>query len=64
MHRPYLIKAIIYVLFGALFVYFGIQSKGATVWDTITLILAAFAALNFYAGFRMLRFYFKIKNKK
>lgn len=64
MHQPYLFKAIVYLLFGALLVYFGIQSKGETVWDTVTLIFAAFAALSFSAGFRMLRFYFKVKNKK
>ncbi|GIO25035.1 YdiK family protein [Oceanobacillus sp. J11TS1] len=64
MHRPYLFKAITYLVFGALFIYFGISSKGETVWNTVTLIFAAFAALNFYGGFRMLRFYFKIKKKK
>ncbi|WP_152657883.1 YdiK family protein [Oceanobacillus sp. CFH 90083] len=64
MHRPYLIKAIVYVLFGVLFVYFGVLSKKDTVWDIVTLLFAGFGALNFYAGFRMLGFYFKIKKKK
>ncbi|UUI04226.1 YdiK family protein [Oceanobacillus jeddahense] len=64
MHRPYLIKAIVYILFGALLIYFGVLSKGDTVWDVVTIIFAGFAALTFYAGLRMLRFYFKVKNKK
>ncbi|MFD1066904.1 YdiK family protein [Oceanobacillus locisalsi] len=64
MHRPYLIKAIFYILFGALFIYIGVLSKGETIWNTVTILFAAIAALTFFAGFRMLRYYFKVKNKK
>lgn len=64
MYRAYLTKAILYLLLGIWFIYFGIQSKGDTVWNSITLIFAAVAALNFLVALRMFRFYFKFKGKK
>ncbi|MGJ9458533.1 YdiK family protein [Oceanobacillus sp. CF4.6] len=64
MGKSLLIKAFIYTLMGTTFIYIAIQSKGETLWNPVTLIFAAVAAMDFWVVFKLLTQYFKSKNKK
>lgn len=64
MGRSLLLKAFMYSLMGLAFIYFAIQSKEESVWNAVTLIFAAIAAMDFWVVFKLLGQYFRIKNKK
>ncbi|WP_087974568.1 YdiK family protein [Oceanobacillus rekensis] len=64
MGRSLLIKAFMYTLMGMAFIYFAVQSNEGSVWNVVTLIFAAIAALDFWVVFKLVGQYFQIKNKK
>ncbi|WP_067725016.1 YdiK family protein [Oceanobacillus damuensis] len=64
MGKSILIKAIVYSIMGVAFIYIGIQSKVDTVWNPVTLIFAAVAAMDFWLVLKLLSQYFRIKKKK
>ncbi|WP_249871599.1 YdiK family protein [Oceanobacillus saliphilus] len=64
MGNSILIKALVYFIMGIVFIFIAIQSKGDTVWNPVTLIFAAVAAMDFWVVFKLLSQYSKVKNKK
>lgn len=56
--------AIVYFIMGIAFVYMGIRSAGDTVWNTITILLAVVATLDFIVGFRLMASHFSRNKKK
>ncbi|PAF36591.1 hypothetical protein CHH69_10455 [Terribacillus saccharophilus] len=68
MIRSPLPAAILYLVIGVFFVYWAIQDvQAAKDWTIFSILLAVFAAFDFYTSFRYFSLYFKIKkmnNKK
>lgn len=54
----------VYLMMGILFTYVAIQNAQGTVWNFMTILLAAFATFDFGVSIRMLRLHFKIKKQK
>ncbi|MFD1337049.1 YdiK family protein [Oceanobacillus iheyensis] len=64
MKHPFLTRAVLYFLVGIAFIYFGVQSKESTVWNSVTLIFAAVSALCFFVSFKMIGYHNKLRKKK
>ncbi|MUK88524.1 DUF4305 domain-containing protein [Ornithinibacillus sp. L9] len=57
--------AIIYFAMGLLFMYIALQSaNGDTIWNFTTILFAAFAALDFGVGIRLIRTHLRVKRHK
>ncbi|WP_337018884.1 YdiK family protein [Oceanobacillus massiliensis] len=64
MGRSILTRAIVYFLMALAFIYFAIQSNNETVWNPVTLILAAVAAMDIWVVCKLLKQYSIFKKKK
>lgn len=55
-------SGIIYFALGGLFIYIAILNATETIWNPMSIILLAVAAIDIGMGFTMLRNYLKQKN--
>ncbi|MDX8047573.1 DUF4305 domain-containing protein [Gracilibacillus sp. S3-1-1] len=57
-------SAIFYFALGILFTYIAIQSADDTVFSFITILLTAFATIDFVVAIRLINLHFRIKKAK
>lgn len=58
------VMANIYFIMGVLFVYMAIQNAGETVWNSITMLFAIIATLDFGVALRLMRNHARNNKKK
>lgn len=56
--------AVVYVIFGILFVYMAAQSAGASVWNFATMSWAIIATLDFGIALKLIRTHLRNNKKK
>lgn len=57
-------SGLVYFALGGLFIYLAILNATETIWNPMSIILLAIAAIDIGMGFTMLRNYFKQKNSE
>jgi len=61
--RSPLFTGFIYILLGVVFTFFAIQHVGENGWGFFSYLLVILATLDFGSGFRILFWYYQMKNK-
>jgi hypothetical protein len=61
--RSPLFTGFIYIFLGIIFTFFAIQHVGENGWGFFSYLLVLLATLDFGTGFRILFWYYQMKNK-